>query len=361
MGESSPNSEKSNKAQKAESNFCTVLHNEETRRARRSGIASLIFALAGVICYICSSKAGFRLMILLQYASIIFFLSTVVLGIKSVIIWHGSKQPSLAKHFLTAAMITFLSGGLLFVLSICASFRPLISASYFILLIAAPALGIIGSIISFRSQRPVGRLFAILLILILSIPLMMGCRDFLVWSLSYLYAPPALTSDNLLAYNKCIRLANDHEQYKNLTLRHSHLFDGDKWIDMERSFSRDEIIETRQLSKILYDVRCIKFQRDNDMLLFYKAANSFTILSPTWPSFLPVGPDALYSLSGENPNEIDSEVVNAGKPFIKIAGDWYMSRSLMLTGPRMDIPTSVPKSLIDHSLRANGPNPGDGH
>ena len=189
---------------------------------------------------------------------------------------------------------------------------------------------------------------------------MMGCRNILVWSLPHIYTPPALTSGNLTVYNECIGFARKHNEYKNLRLWRGVISNGHDTIVTKKSFSKNDIIKIDMLYNRLCGVRCVKFQRDNDMLLFYKLANSSFLLDPSWPYFLPVAAGALYSLSGENPNEIDSELLNAGKPFIRIDGDWYMSKRLMLTGPRMDIQTSIPKSLFDHSLRTKGLNLANG-
>jgi hypothetical protein len=74
---------------------------------------------------------------------------------------------------------------------------------------------------------------------------------------------------------------------------------------------------------------------------------------------LPAAPGVAYSLHGENPNEIDSEVLNAAKPFNRIAYNWYMSRKLILAGSRSERQISIPKALIDHSLRMDGIDPNE--
>jgi hypothetical protein len=126
--------------------------------------------------------------------------------------------------------------------------------------------------------------------------------------------------------------------------------------------SEQEITEMEDLCHQLFRVRCVLFQRDNDFLLFYKMASSPELLDPGFRYvFVPTSAGVLYSLKGENPNEIDSEVLNDGKPFLKIVGNWYMSRHLILIGPRSDKPVSIPSSLIDHSLRVDRLDPNELH
>jgi hypothetical protein len=349
-------SEHSDKEQEAEAIFEVVLRGEKRRRAKRSAIFAIVFAALGMFFYICSFKAWFSLKILFRYASILFWILTVIFGIKSSVILFASREPGLSKRFYSTAIKVFLLGVFLFALAICSLFRPLFYASFVLVFLIGPALGIIGIIVSFRDKTLLGRFFAIVLFFILIIPLLMGCRNILVWSLPHIYTPPALTLGNLKVYNECIGFVRKHDEYKNLRLWRGVLSNGYDTLVTKKSFSKNDILETSRLYNRLYRVRCVKLQRDNDMLLFYKLANSSSLLDPSWPYFLPVGAGALYSLSGKNPNEIDSEFLNAGKPFIRIDGDWYMSNHLMLTGPRMDIQTSIPNPVFDHSLRTKGFN-----
>jgi len=163
-----------------------------------------------------------------------------------------------------------------------------------------------------------------------------------------------------VVYYECVELAKEHDEYEDLALQNGHLFNGDQLIDKRKWFSIDVVFKIEELQERLYSVRCVKFQRNNNMLLFYKIGNCIAMSTYPWGSFLPARPGVLYSLSGENPNEISSEVLDKAKPFVKISGDWYMSRKLMLTGPRLNVQTSIPKSLIDHSLKTKGLNLGGG-
>jgi hypothetical protein len=129
-------------------------------------------------------------------------------------------------------------------------------------------------------------------------------------------------------------------------------------VRVKEAFSKDEKMKMEELSRQLGRIKCHKFQREDDMVLFYRMAwYSPPLLDNR--SFLPVAPGVLYSLSGKNPNEISSEVLNVSKPFIHITGNWYISRRLNLKGMRLDTLYSVPKSLIDRSLQIDGVEPND--
>ena len=175
--------------------------------------------------------------------------------------------------------------------------------------------------------------------------------------LPYLYSPPAITSSNLRAYMPGVIFLQNHDLYKNfkLSLR-DWISLGDDFNplffkDPHSFFSEEEFDEIRRIREQLYRVKCLRFLRDDNVILFYKNGNRI----------LPVGPGVLYSLDGKNPNEIDSEVLNTAKPFTKITGNWYMSRKLMLRGPRQDTPTSIPKALFDRSLYIDRIDPNELH
>lgn len=205
---------------------------------------------------------------------------------------------------------------------------------------------------------------------------------FLIFNtLPYIYTPPALTPENLVVYSECIEFAKVQDEHRNLMLtRRIKVLIGcgfreDRGVEklvaddvfyggegLRKLFSEDEIVEIEKLAKQLHSVDSEAFQIDNDMLLFYTASSYILpslIPPPQRISILPTRAGVLYSLNGRNPNEVDSEAVNANKPFIKIQGNWYMSRHLILASSREDIHISIPKSLFDYSLRTEGINPED--
>lgn len=220
-------------------------------------------------------------------------------------------------------------------------------------------LGILANVISFRTKDRTGRVLAIFFIILLSLPLALILLSMLYSALPHIYTPPAIKCENLHIYNECVEFVKDHDEYKGLMVnRWPHIFVADPrqvkhhFYNLEQAktiFSKDELYKVLYLSKQLEKIKCHKFQRDNNMVLFY----TMTVYFP------PITPGVLYALDGENPNEIDSEVLNAAKPFNRIAYNWYMSRKLVLRGPRSDIQTSIPKALIDHSLRMDGIDPNE--
>ena len=224
----------------------------------------------------------------------------------------------------------------------------------------AIGMGIITSTISFRRENLLGRFLIISLIILL----VTVVPSWLSVILPYAYTPPALTSNSLPVYKQCIKFVKNHDKYDDIMLYASGWLSPKFKIgfflppffdrkELRENFSEDEIDEMKKLwrhiSKGFTHTKCEEIRRDKDILLFYKNGNSI----------LPVSPGVVYSLSGQNPNEVDSELLDASKPFIKIKGDWYMSRRLSLRGPRRNAPYFIPKSLFDYSMRINGINPED--
>ena len=280
-------------------------------------------------------------------------------------VWEKKRKK--AKRFGIAGIISFVLGGILFYLGIWLRSRLFLSTFLLLSFMMAPVLGIIANIILFHGKTRGRRISVIAVIVFLSMLLTMAFLIFLHFTLPLIYTPPALTPENMLVYTKCIKFAKDHDEDKTLMLnRGARVVIGGKFYMLSKGnsfernrarvvFSEEEIIEMETLCHQLYKVRCVQFLRHNDMLLFGKMASSILPLDPGFLyAFEPVGPGVLYSLNGKNPNEIDSEILNDCKPFIKISSDWYMSRHLIWAGPRSEYRVSIPKSLIDYSLRTEG-------
>lgn len=224
------------------------------------------------------------------------------------------------------------------------------------------------------------RWFLIILLILFSV---ISVPILLYHTLPYIYTPPALTPENLAVYNECIEFAKARDEHTNFMLTRrvkvligcsfrkddglEELVCADEFAGSEqlrKLFSEDEIVGIEKLAKQLHSVDSVAFQIDNDMLLFYKSFNDILPFPSPPPaqklSILPTSAGVLYSLNGRNPNEVDSEAVNANKPFIKIQGNWYMSRHLILASSREDVHISIPKSLFDYSLRTECLNLGNG-
>jgi len=356
-----------------------------TKAAIISGVLAFIFCLFGLLLVGLSRSLHHSIHGLFVIGTILFRLAPalgivgLVLGIIALvkISFHNKKLSRLV-----SASIVFLLLGLIFLilsilsagqsLSFLSSMRNFLTDfSILFLFIVAPVLCIISlANILFRIKELSARFLAVAAIVCLSIPVAISIPMVLASNLPFIYTPPALTPDNLKVYNECIKFVGNHNEHKNLafTRRKWLLVSfGDRFYSLrhlrvKEVFPEHEITGLKTLADQLKSIKCHKFQRDNDVLLFYKMAHyalPFPDLIEYYSSFLPVGPGVLYSLNAENPNEIDSEVLKAAKPFVKSAGHWYISRKLVLRGPRSDIPTSIPKSLIDHSLRTKGLNIGD--
>jgi len=199
------------------------------------------------------------------------------------------------------------------------------------------------------------------------------------FKLPYIYTPAALTPVNSAIYRECIRFLKEHDNEKQFTcriafgsgaggapLRVGHVYTGqvsemladtsisvkDKLSILENASRRKDLeLELKSLSNRLFNsnIKCARFHRDDDMVLFYKMQWNFTMGLDGL-----TGPGVLYSLDGRNPNETDNVILNSYKPFIQIDNNWYMSRHLMLQGPRFMLNhASMPESLFDHSLRTD--------
>jgi hypothetical protein len=374
-------------------------HAQDEKRKRRRFLVIAVICLISALILINTPDKFWPYSALLQYTAILLFITSVLLGVISScsneqtdsVNGFGAASKILffisivfcffAAYFflfLPAALICIFAAfvsdviyhilllrenklglvcsiGSLFFLGLAAVFfwvTFLVRDLFTLFLTVAVVFAIIVHVISFRSKEWVNRLWSIAAIFLLSALLLVLVPMTLNAVLPHIYTPQALTFKNIGVYKRCIAFVRNHDKYKNLTWRHGILWDGHEWVDTKKVFSMVEVIDIKEFSQELSELGCVKFQRDNDMLLFYKMANSIWFIDPGFSNaFSPVSPGVLYSLNGGNPNEIDSEVLNPCKPFVKISGDWYMSKHLMLTGPRLDIQTSTPKSLFDHSIQ----------
>jgi len=256
--------------------------------------------------------------------------------------------------------------------------------TYLLFFLLAITMAIAIKISSLRSKIVPLRFGAIASIVFLSILLAILATIYLQLALPFVYTPPALTPENLYVFDKCIEFVQNHNRYKNLTLsrwrwlsisgdRFYLLRSSSPWDKTEEFFSESEITEMEILAKQLHNISFQRFRRDNDIVLFYRTLTPIPPIPKTPDeqlsylpnaayailSILPSGPGVAYSLHGKNPNEIDSDVLNAAKPFIHISGNWYLSRRLMLRGLKSGTPYSIPKSLIDCSLRTEDLNLGN--
>lgn len=265
---------------------------------------------------------------------------------------RDKKKEIRSLDLMIAAQISLLIGILL--LGSFFYFRRslLFSISLVCLTLVAPLLAILSRAVTLGLENS-RKLRSIVLICVLSVPLLIWIMEAISFTVPYLYTPPAITRENYKFYNRCIAFVKNQSEYEDIRIswRGYYTKDGANFstidpnsVDMKNNFSENEISEMLLLSKQMKKFGCFRVQRNMDIVLFCKRRNRI----------LPTRPGVAFSINGTNPNSVDSEILNEYKPFLKIYNGWYMSRQLVYGGIRGDIKMSLPKSLIDHSLRTSG-------
>ena len=303
-------------------------------------------------------------------------LRKLLVGVKGYFISAHWKPGTTYRRFVVYTVISFILGlALSFYAELAFLELPILAAflvliGIFLLCVLTPTLGIIASLFFIRKKAIIVQVLLIGLLIgllqILAMAIVIFAPVTLESALPFIYTPPAITQESLKVCKECIKFIKSQPEHGDMSLTSTTLplvyFGGNSYslrhVRVKEAFSKDDKMKMEELSRQLGRIRYHKFQRENDMVLFYRMA----LYSPPLldnRSFLPIAPGVLYSLSGKNPNEISSEVLNASKPFIPIAGNWYMSRRLNLKGMRLDTLYSVPKSLIDRSLQIDDIEPND--
>jgi hypothetical protein len=222
-------------------------------------------------------------------------------------------------------------------------------------------VGIAAQLVVLPRRTFMGGVFSIVVIVFLFFLLVLTGPVGLGIVCTYMYTPPALTDANLRVYNACVHFAKAHPTLDSFELTEpNRMVIGDDSFFIDSSsfagktkafFAPNDIDELKKLWRQLGIIGCRKFQKDDNILLFYNDASGV----------LPASPGVVYFLSSKNPNEIQSELLNTVKPLTKIADDWYMSRNLVLRGRRTVSQICIPKSLIDRSLQIDGIDPNELH
>lgn len=174
-----------------------------------------------------------------------------------------------------------------------------------------------------------------------------GGRHLVRSAFEHIYTPPALNEEKMAVYTKFVMLVEAYPEYSRVRLnmwgyRRLERLDSLKGQTVSSRCVDDDLI---RISKGLKQVGCLLAIRDGSYLVFIPKRNYI----------MPTSPGVLYSLDGQNPNEIDNEFLNSKKPFMPIKDNWYMSRRLV-TSPfrKFDAEWPLPKSFIDRSLRDPG-------
>jgi hypothetical protein len=212
--------------------------------------------------------------------------------------------------------------------------------------VLSPLLGIVAEIISYRRrQRSVVAFVAGVtwkVILIVTLGRLVS---------PYTYTKPAITEKKLSVYKDCVNFFARYNEYNS--------FEIDKWgriwIDgsvlytrttedknkAAEIFGEKDVAVMGRLSEQLRSIDYTNARRFNNFVLFEAFGGSWQFKKG----------DVLYSLDGNNPNEIDKKFLNSKKPFIHLGGNWYAFEN-HVAKPRLG---PLPKrSFIDHSLKIDG-------
>ncbi|MHC4118523.1 MAG: hypothetical protein ACYSWO_13570 [Planctomycetota bacterium] len=268
------------------------------------------------------------------------------------------KKKIRSVDLMIAAQISLLIGILFLGSFIYFRLIPLFAISVSCLTLFAPLLAILSRLTTLGLRNSKERRSSIVFVCVLSVPLLIWIVSALRFSIPYLYTPAAITGENYKFYSRCVAFVKSQDDHEHITVSRAghYLKDGAHYpslhsngLDTEDVFSEDEISEMLLLSEQMKKFGCLRFQKNMDFILFYKRRNRI----------LPTRPGVAFSINGRNPNDIDDEVINEHKPFFQIANEWYSSRHIVYAGIRGDVKSSLPKSLIDHSLKTEGLENGD--
>lgn len=181
--------------------------------------------------------------------------------------------------------------------------------------------------------------------------LLLLCVTFPIW-VSYVYTPPALTCKKFEVYNEVVKFVRNHRSLGNMRIHYGYPniqiadynyapFMRSSKNELLRLLNEEDIRHVSNIASQLGQVGCNRFQSEGDMILFYTDKTFF----------MPLAPGVVYSMDGKDPNLSSNPLTNSMSPFIRIKGDWYASRKLIIRWhPAFQSP--VPKSLIDLSSKA---------
>lgn len=255
--------------------------------------------------------------------------------------------------------LSALTAGMIFLgLFFCVRHPLLFVAFVFCYGVILPSLPLVGHWSFSRRRRPKeadrsgkgSRIFALIFVLLLGLGVVgTGLAP-------YVYTPPALTRENIAVYHRCVDFALSHPELEPFGLSWSGrlVTDNGSWLvreDVDREalrphLSDHDIRELCEIAASMRRVRCIRCEKRRGIVLFYRYRNVF----------LPNPPGVVYSLHGENPNQISPEDIQELSPFIHLSNNWYFSRRLVVGGLRRYYTIRVPHSLFDHAARVQSGN-----
>jgi hypothetical protein len=273
------------------------------------------------------------------------------------------------KRLVKVAIALFVGGALLGGTLFSRVVRePLLGLTFWFLpYVAAPILAIIVSAIQLRGKSISSGITHIFLIAFMLVFFLINSRTYIIMASPYIYMPPALTNENLKVYKECVEYVKNHEDLQNYIFKTG-------WLDVRErpsepnaqeslwktlvQISREP--ETEVIRKQCIQIMCPWFERRDNIVIFYKGNNPFIPETAKeiwhiWPS----GHGIAYSLNGQDPNQSDDPILVKYKPFVRIHGNWYLSRGLFTVGNGRNYTSISPISwmLIDRSLSLDGIDP----
>jgi hypothetical protein len=167
----------------------------------------------------------------------------------------------------------------------------------------------------------------------------------------YVYAAPALSGERLPIYESVLNFVKEHDEFKDFELdEFGRLIVGDRFYMLDSSgaeselgkiITNDNVIKLKKIYQGLHQSGCYKAFRASDVVFFMNRPSAYR----------PRRFGVVYSIDGRNPNDLEEDKIKKYRPFIKITGDWYMSRGLERSYRGL-MPIPPPDtSLIDHSLQ----------
>ena len=233
--------------------------------------------------------------------------------------------------------------------------------------VAAPILAIIASSIQLHDKYANNRATLIFLIVLIFGLFLINARTYTIIASPYIYMPPAINNENLKVDKECVEYVKNHEDLKYYIFTTGRLDVREKpsepnaqeslWKTLVQ-ISREP--ETEVIRKQCIQIMCPWFERRDNIVIFYKGNNPFIPETAKeiwhiWPS----GHGIAYSLNGQDPNQSDDPILVKYKPFVRIHGNWYLSRGLLTVGNGRNYTSISPISwtLIDRSLSLDGIDP----
>lgn len=234
-----------------------------------------------------------------------------------------------------------------------------------LMFVLAPVLGIVGNIISIRKGRAKHKWWVLTVIFLEGLVLFI----FGPWIVPCFYTAPTFSHERMNLFYTFISFAKQHSDHKYLRINRFGDFDSGNqlyFLDMlnregelreklsyddikllnamqyrlEQEFSPEDIEVLREVTRQLDRTRLAQVIFVEGIVLFVAEAAYRK----------PVLYGAAYSLSGENPNNLESDELRYFGPYTEIAPRWYISKNLRLRERILSPIINPPKSLIDKSL-----------